>query len=790
MSSSLKSLMMLSCAASALFLTSAANAQATPDTSAAAPDNGYGDIIVTAQKRSERLRDVPMSITAATGDELRSRGIASTDDLGKLVTGFTAARTGTGMPVYFIRGVGFFDTTLGVSPAVTVYMDQVPLPYSPMSRGATLDLARVEVLKGPQGTLFGQNSTGGAINYIAAKPTDQFDAGFELTAGRFRQVDAEGYISGPIGEGLTARVAVRNEYRDEWQYNYVNGEKNGKRRFLNGRALLDWQISDGAKLSLSASGWKDRSEAQQEQFVAFTPLVPVSAGGRPAAFPFPTFPPAPNNNRAAAFDPGGDLRQDTHFYQFSARGDFDLTDAVTLTSLTSYAKFKSFIPIDQDGTIYPMASTLISGNIRSFSQELRLAGTSGPVQWMIGGNYQNDTVKELFDSDVITSGAGFPGGTFLWNGFKMNNDQKVRTYSGFGSLDYALSDTLKLQGSVRYSKQDRDFSGCARDDGTGQIAAAFSFLASFASGIPQVIPPGGCATLNDAFIVAPNNTGTLNEDNLSWRGSINYKPNDTTLLYASITKGYKSGSFPTLPASNTAQIRPVKQESIQAYEAGVKTSLLDRAVDLDGAVFYYDYSDKQLQGYVALPIFGNLPSLVSIPKSRVWGTEANALIRPVKGLSINAGITYINSKVQSDPSNPKGPYATPTQNDSFIGQSFPFSPKWQSVVDAQYQFPISETVDFFVGASVSSRSSTKGTLLSGRPAVAPLEAKLSIPGYSLVDGRIGVTSNDGIWRVELWGRNIFDKFYVTNANRGNDTTYRFTGMPATYGVTFKYRFGG
>lgn len=750
---------------------------------------GVAEIIVTAQKRAERLSDVPMSIATATGDELRSRGITDTSDLGKLVPGFNATLTGTGMPVYFIRGVGFFDTTLGVSPAVTVYTDQVPLPYSPMARGATLDLARIEVLKGPQGTLFGQNSTGGAINYIAARPTSELEAGINLTAGRFRQVDAEAFVSGPLGDGIAARVAVRNEYRDDWQYNYINGEGNGERRFLNGRALIDWDISDGAKLSLSASGWRDKSDAQQEQFVAYTPLLPLAAGGRIPAFPISTFPAAPKNNRATAFDPGSDLSQDSWFYQLSARSDIDLSDDVTLTSITAYAEFKSFIPIDQDGTVYRMATNNVSGRAKSFSQELRLAGSSGPVQWMVGGNYQNDKVNELFDSFVITSGAGFPGNAILWDGFQVINNQKVKTYSGFGSLDYQISEKVKIQGSLRYTKQNRDFAGCGRDNGNGQIAAAFSFLATQVTGSPQVIPPGGCATLNDAFIPVPINLAQLDEDNLSWRGSINYKPDDDSLLYVSITKGYKSGSFPTLPASNTRQLNPVKQESILAYEAGVKTSLLNRTVNIDSAVFYYDYSDKQLQGFVSLPLFGNLPSLVSIPKSRVWGAEFNAVVRPVAGLSINGGVTYINSKVESDPSLPKGPYALPTEVDSFIGQSFPFSPKWQAVVDAQYQFGVSEAIDAFLGGSVSSRSATKGTLLSGRERVAALEALLKIPGYSLVDVRMGLTAKDEAWRLEFWGRNIFDKFYATNANRGNDTTYRFTGMPATYGATLTYRFG-
>ena len=254
-------------------------AQATAPAETAVADAASvdtGDIIVTAQKRAERLRDVPMSINAATGDHLKSLGVTSSEQLEKLVPGFTFQRTVYGLPVFFLRGVGFNDTTLGVSPGVSVYVDQQPLPFSAMTRGAMLDIERVEVLKGPQGTLFGQNSTGGAINYIAAKPTDELKAGVEASYGRFNEITGEAFVSGPLTSTLSGRIAVRGERQGDWQRGYTNGDTIGRRRFVNGRAILDWKPADTIRAELVATAWHDTSDTQQPQTVAYTP-VPSSA---------------------------------------------------------------------------------------------------------------------------------------------------------------------------------------------------------------------------------------------------------------------------------------------------------------------------------------------------------------------------------------------------------------------------------------------------------------------------------------------------------------------------------
>ena len=285
----------------ALFSTSAmlsASAHANSDVVSTAPGQGpntnldSGEIVVTAQKRSERLSDVPLSITAATGAQLVKQGINNPADLTKIVPGFTYQQSAVGVPIYAIRGIGFYNTFLGVTPTVTVYLDQVPLPYSVMAAGAGLDLERVEVLKGPQGTLFGQNSTGGAISYIAAKPTRELHAGFNVTYGRFNQLDVDGFVSGPLSNTLSARLFVRNETRGNWQRSDSRygapvtisptllprlDDTLGKRSFRAARFLLDWAPSDRLKFELGLNGWRDTSDTQAQQFQEYVPSIP---GGR------------------------------------------------------------------------------------------------------------------------------------------------------------------------------------------------------------------------------------------------------------------------------------------------------------------------------------------------------------------------------------------------------------------------------------------------------------------------------------------------------------------------------
>lgn len=762
-------------------------AQGQTTSEPAAEESSIADdvIVVTAQKRSERLTDVPMSITAITGDDLVRSGISEPSQLGQAVPGFSAQQSAFGTPILSIRGIGYNDNSVTAGSTVTAYIDQVALPYSVMARGAIMDLQRVEVLKGPQGTLFGMNSTGGAINFVAARPTSSFEAGVDLSVGRFNEVDFSAFISGPLTDTVTARAAIQVERSSGWQYSTTRpNDRLGDKDFINGRLLIDWQASDRLSFQLGLSAWHDGSENQAAQFVQFSPAVPVTPLTQFVADAMNASPVAGDNPREADWDPNTDLTRGDDFRQVSLRADWEITDDITLTSITAYSDFRGDSPIDIDGTAFN--AFLVEEHdtkLTTFSQELRVAGSSGAVDWMIGGNYQDEIANE----STLTNAQGTNSqiGPFIFTPLGQIANQSIDTISVFGSLDFHVTDQLTLQGSARYASQNRDFSGCIRDAGAGAVgvsaAQAFSFLATIFSGTPTTIPAGGCVTLDAATFTPGLANSSLDEDNLSWRLGADYRFNDNAMVYANVTRGYKSGSYALVPGILSSQFTPVTQESVLAFEAGTRLSTIDNRFSIEFAAFYNDYEDKQLKGIVLTPVFGPLPQLVNIPESEVYGFEVNLAARPVEGLRLSTGITYIASEVLTDPvapAEPRGPFGGLT---SYVGESFPNTPEWQIVSDAEYEFPIGAGgLRGFVGGSLTYRSDS--------PAAFGNNPVFQLPSSTLVDLRAGIEAADGHWTAQVWGRNVTNEHYWTNVTHLTDYVSRLTGAPATYGISVGYRY--
>ena len=363
------------CHSRACATASAVDVEATPATT---------EIVVTASKRAENLSDVPMSISAFTGESLNDKGINDVQDLVKVTPGLSYAESGLGTPVYSLRGVGFFETSIGARPTVSIYVDEAPLPFSVMTEGALFDLQRVEILKGPQGTLFGQNSTGGAINYIAAKPKATFQAGAVASYERFNTVDLQGYVTGPLGPDVRARLAVRAVRGGAWQKSYTRHDTLGDQKFTQGRFLLDYTPTDRLKLSLNLNGFIDRGDTQAAQLIGILYVTPRLAGEVPelGSYPF-----APEKNRAADWDPGTDYSKNTRFYQAVGRADYDITDDIKFTSISAWSHIKLDQNTDIDGTALPSSDAAVVGKIRSFSQEVRVAGDHKNLRWILGANY-------------------------------------------------------------------------------------------------------------------------------------------------------------------------------------------------------------------------------------------------------------------------------------------------------------------------------------------------------------------------------------------------------------------
>jgi outer membrane receptor protein involved in Fe transport len=745
-----------------------AKAQTVATTPSAQSNSTVPELIVTAQKRQQNVNKVPMSITAITGQQLVNAGVTQVKDLAKFTPGFTYADSGTGTPIFTIRGVGFSDIGLSARPTVSAYNDQAPLPFSIETRGVALDLERVEVLKGPQGTLFGTNSTGGALNFIAAKPTSDFQAGADLSYGRFNATQISGFVSGPLVQTVTARLAIEHDGSDAWQNNYVNGEKLGIQDFWNGRLTVDWTPNDRFKAALTLSGWYDHGDTQAEQYIGVVPTTP---------FPVPqlsAYPIAPHNDQAAGWDPGRGYRKNNNFVQANARLDYTLSPTLTLTSLTSYSHYREDQLSDLDGTSVSDNYFKTIGDLESISEELRLAGTfADRGHFTIGGNYDHDSTNE-FDhvfspASSISNEVSFLFVEPLQVDFDLRTNERADTAAGFASVDYDVTNAINVYGGVRYTDFREGFSGCSADDGSGVFAAVFTII----DGAP--VAPGGCTTVaqngKPGLIVS-----SLHETNVSWRAGAQWTVAPSAMFYFNVSQGYKAGGFPLVPANNFNSLLPVNQESVLAYEGGFKVGLFDHALQLNGAVFHYDYTDKQVLGSETLPGIGTVLALINIPKSAIDGAELQIATTPVSGLSLSGSATYLNSGVTNNFYN-----TDPLGNTiNFKGEQFPNTPHWMLSALADYKWSLNDRFNGFVGGDVSYQSQTQSEFGN-----LPL---FQTTAYALLDLRAGVAAKDGTWRLWLWGRNVTNTYYWTAATHVQDTIVRYMGMPATYGVSLSYRF--
>lgn len=811
--------------------------QAEPQT----PDeSGIADIVVTANKREQNLQKVGLSITAFDGAQLENQRISNVADLAKITPGLAVAPSPTATPVYTLRGIGFYEQSLAAYPDVSLYIDQAPLTLPVMATLTAFDLERVEVLKGPQGTLFGNNATGGAINFVAAKPTNELSAGAQLSYGRFNTLEVSGFVSGPITDTLKARIAVKAVNGDDWQRSYTRidggvpasflarGVPNstmrqqdtlGQTKNIAGRIILDWKPSDRLRFSLNVNGWRNQDDPQAPQYYkprlqypvgTLGPAGPIT-GGVQANIPIGNYPPAPHNARDTDWNPELRPNQDNRFWQTTLRADYDVTDDLTLTSLTGYSSLDFKNTTESDGTAlntFDIAPD--NGRLRSFTQELRISnGAHSRLRYTVGANYEHTIADELahFYTGATT--------TYYVNGFTGNtwgSDQRMNNYAAFGNVEFDVVDQVTLKGGIRQTKAKRsallrgpyETDGYYPDGAFGRNSLTTFFNAAYGQiygGAVAPIAVGQPITIDNrlnadgtpvnpaTYLKTGNPTGKLDEDSTSWSVGVDYKPTSTFLLYANVSRGYKAGSFPTLAGATYTAYDPVVQEHLTDYEVGFKSQFFNRRLSVSAAAFYYDYRNKQLRAKFVDPIFGGLDNLVNVPKSEVKGAELTINATPVHGLTLSGSVTYLDTKVKSyngiigAAQNPSTGLFTPIV-ESFKGATLPFAPKWQYSVRADYDFPLTTGFDGYVGVGVNGQTKSIGVLT-----IVPQDIQdFQLNARALVDANLGIKSSDGRWRVGVWGKNIFNKYYWTQANAAYDNIVRYTGRPAEYGLTVSFKY--
>src|SRR5579859_4282850 len=379
----------------------------TTPPAAEAPAPTAGEIIVTARKRAERLSEVGMSITAVAQAELVEKGITGPAELTRIDPSLQFTPSPTGTPIYTIRGVGYFEQSLAATPAVSLYQDETPYLYPVFAKGALLDVDHVEILKGPQGILFGQNVTGGAIELAAARPTGSLATGLDASYGRFETAHVDGFVSGPLASTLSARLALSLDGGGAWQKSETRDDTLGRQDLKTGRLILDWRPNGALKASLNLNGFRDRSDAQAAQLFGFyfgapqniSPVTPAQLATPAGHFPNPAFfgiypksiqaqlaePMIPSRDRQADWIAGSHPRLDETYGQAVLRIDYALSSGAALTAITSYQHYTQHDRSDAAGEAAPTDTSTINGHVRSFYQEVRAQGDAlAPAQLAAG----------------------------------------------------------------------------------------------------------------------------------------------------------------------------------------------------------------------------------------------------------------------------------------------------------------------------------------------------------------------------------------------------------------------
>ncbi len=730
----------------ALLMATAAAAQ-TPPVAANTP--AEGEIIVTAQKRSESLQTVPISITALTGDTLAASGIQDTERLSTLTPGLIVQRSVVGK--ISIRGVGNENYTISGDPGVAVHSDGVYVARAAAGLFDLFDIARVEVLRGPQGTLYGRNATGGVINVLPNTP--DASALHASAAGEYGNYDyfrLEGMVNAPLGGGWAARVAGLYSKRDGFTKN-TNADAS-RRGFDSFDSKDIWAVRgqvayDGdspLKARLSVEYLKDDSNLPAYKYL-----------NRPNALPTADF---------GGFGPG-DLRTvnqgielqipgasrgvgtDADVFKTDQLGvslhlDYDFGN-VTLSSISGYRDTKFNYLDDGDGSDVFYVNYIQQDKSKQYSQELQLSGTVGSFDWLIGGFYFHEKGTS-FIALPFTFGFDLP--------FFIQIDGSARTdaLAGYTELRWQATDRLKFTIGGRYSHEKR--------------AAKYRYEVNF--GAPNVTNPDLEATFN-AFTP---------------RFVVDFKATDHINLYASATRGFKSGGF------NLLAVQPgFNPEKVWSYEAGFKSTFAGGKGSLNGNVFYYNYKDIQVGQIV------NLSSvLTNAAKATVKGAEIEFLARPVPALEIGATLAYLDAKYDrfctgdpTQPAAPVNPNCSTANPIDLAGNRFPRAPEWTVTTSAQYTADLGHDSTLMLRADLRLQSLTYFTQFNRR--------LVSQPSYEVVNARATYTLPGGRFSIGGFVNNVFNKTYFnevleSGAFNPQLVAQAYVAPPRTYGVTAGVKF--
>ncbi len=735
---------------------STASTSAQDGQASSKPDGSrVDDIVVTARRRSESLQNVPIAVSAynaARLDELQAKDLSgiqySTPNL-------YLDQGDASNAVIYIRGVGQNDSLAFADPSVGVYVDDVFVARTQAAFLDLFDVERVEVLRGPQGTLYGRNTIGGAIKFVSKRPPKQLDGYLEAGYGNFNTVSLKGRVGGPIaGDVLRGNIAFAFDRRDGYNFNSFTGRHDGDVRRYSGRASLLFAPNDRLEFLLTGDVKIDRPNTSRSP-VRQTPITVATASGL-TTFPAGTSPYVVDTNANGLSDQEG--------YGGSLTANFLASDSITLSSITAYRRFNFDLNLDTDGSRAAVLDILLRQRESQFSQELRLNFDNHVGTTFTGGLYyfhDRDDTFSGFDDRAATI-FGFPVTAFGFPPSALADTLQITdSYAAFADATYAITSTLTIEAGLRYTSERRS----SRRDFENYFGPTVSVITNE--------PP----FMAGAGVLGPPISGKVNFGAWTPKATLSFKPTNNLLLYATVARGFKAGGFDGRASTNFG-FTPFRPEFVWSYEGGAKTSWLGGRLIANAAIFYNDYTDIQVTSFGADPVTGVFVSrFTNAAKARTYGAELELLAQPTRQLSLEGSVGYLNARYNTF-NILVGGVVTDVSNRALVN-----SPRWNLSLGASYKVPLGGglTGTLHVDGAYRSRVATEIT-------DSPLLAQ---SGYALLNGFVEVGTVDGTWQLRAGVKNLTNRAVRTQGFNLADfpgVQVNFFGAPRSYDLRLSYRF--
>jgi len=811
------------------------------------------EIIVTAEKRSQNLQDVPISVVAISAQQIKDAGITDIRNLAMLTPGLTVTSEGNeAITTARIRGIGTVGDNPGLESSVGVNIDGVYRPRNGVAFGDLGEIEQIEVLYGPQGELFGKNNDAGVINVTTKRPSNTFGAMAEVTGGNFNDREFRTSVTGPLSDIMAGRLYMGYQQNSGF-LQVVNGvgpsEQNNTndRKAYNARGQLLITPSDDVDILLIAD-YAKRNESCCSAVVEypgpFQGLVNVFAstpalGGRPGGLGDSPLIGQPGVVRLPSSYVAYDNQIITqHVRDMGISGELNWNLGFgKLTSITAWRDNTVAGGNDVDYTgidllSYPDNGDANSTDFKQFSEELRLAGKAGSLNWLVGGFFNNEilTTRTLADigsqfetyiSAVASASIGgafnpllvsqltgnAPGATFGGTGYNDDYQQTARSFALFTNETYNITQGLDLTVGLRGTQEKKSATASFNGIGGGPGCAALLPQNAPLLYAPPTAAPGGLGGTNaQSFLLGYGCFTGLNplinghgfdqsntENNLSGTVKLSYRFNEEAMVYASAANGYKAGGYNlsrvTFPQTGPTGTNPLglepnfdthfPRETVESGEVGIKTTLFDKTLRLNAAVFYQKYTDFQLNTFTGIQfVVTSLNKVVSkgVAVDFAWAT-------PISGLTIAGGVTQdltnIDDFGNALPFFCGGPGNGCTARDN---NRLSFAPLWSGALSASYLIPF---------GTLGLRTSVEDKYNSSYNTGSDLDPRKIQPGFGLLNARIGFGALDESWTIEAWGANLADKYYYAVAFDSPfqfDTVASYLGAPRTFGLTARVKF--